>query len=38
VMWRMYDVGFKPICGDGERTVGEVDDVDLAEKGEIQLP
>jgi len=38
VMWRMYDVGFKPICGDGERTVGELDDVDLAEKGEIQLP
>ena len=37
VMWRMYDVGFKRIWGDGERTVGDVEDERVTEKGEIWL-
>ena len=36
-MWRSYDMGFKQIYGDGERTVGEVEDEGVTEKGEIFL-
>lgn len=38
VMWRSYDFGFKRIWGDGERTVGEVEDEEIGKKGEIWLP
>lgn len=38
VMWRSYDFGFKRFWGDGERTVGEVEDEEIGKKGEIWLP
>lgn len=41
VMWAMYDMGFKRVYGDGERTVGHVEELEeeVGEgKGEIWLP